>query len=254
MMKLNVGIIFIAFFVDAIVVGQQLSIVNPGMFFDSAREYHDKVTELQSEIIFQLTNLQVAMTDVLRMSSNTTLSEIDLNIKQIFELERPVRDSVNNNSDGDDGAETTPCVRALRARLDAITEFSGYESSICVSRHDRSLSLTLNEINGLLKEYEGNFNVVQMIVVRSFISMNHWTQSDGIENNFVSEYERVKGEWHANDIDRENVIQNLSGAIEKHDSIMSNCFDNIRRALVPFYERFERDLEICKEFDITRSV
>jgi hypothetical protein len=223
------------------------NIINPTALFDSAQEYQEKVGELQREINFFVTSLRIAVTDVLRASSNATLAQIDSNLHQIFELDRTVRDVVF-------GAEVdaTPCINSLRTRLNAVTEFSGFEASVCVARHDRNLTQTLSEINGLLERYGAHFNSIQMIVVRSFVSRNIWTQSEDISSRFVSEYERNLNEWHANGLDAKNIALNLSSVVEELDAVLAVCFEDIRIALVPVYDRFGRDMNTCREFDNTR--
>lgn len=229
-------------------VSTAANIINPAALFDIAYKHQEKVTELEREISSHITGLRAAVTDVLKASSNATLNQIDSNVNQIFELDRFVRDMLFDANVG----EETPCIRSLRTRLNAVTEFSGYESSVCVARHDRSLNLTLSEINGLLQRYEGTANSIHLIVVRSFISLNIWTQPDDIETRIVEEYEKLLADWNTNGSGSESLVAEFYNNVEELNGVLIDCFEGIRSALMAMYERFARDLDTCREFDNTR--
>jgi hypothetical protein len=224
------------------------NIVDPTALFDNARDYQSRVSDLQHEISAHVTGLRSAVSDVLRKTSNETLTQIDTNIHQTLALDRSVREVLQAATD----LQGTACLESLITRLDAITVFSGFDASICLARHDRNLALALTDINGQLQQFEGGAGSVQLIVVRSFVSMNVWTQPDGISERFVVDYERVRDAWNANSSDRQNLVLKLSESVQALDGVLIDCLEGVRLALVPRYGRFARDLESCREFHDAR--
>ncbi|KAG5677325.1 hypothetical protein PVAND_007093 [Polypedilum vanderplanki] len=211
-------------FALAIISATAAVITNPLLLFTRAREYHEKVVALENEISSHVGGLQVAVTDILRISSNATLNQIELNVNQIFALD----DNVRSLLLAADDVLGTPCHNSLTTRLNAITEFSGYESSVCVSRHDRNLTLILTEINGLMESFKSNINGIQMLVIRSFISINIWMQSDMIVERFIDEFERIRAYWNANSSNLDIVELKLSASVANLDEILIDCFEGIQ--------------------------
>jgi hypothetical protein len=246
-MKLNLGILFglIVLLHDSTVFGFDPLINNPTQLFVTANDYQQRVTLLQEDIVNTIVSLRGQLSAVLKSSSNETLSSIQSNIETVFEMDAPVRYLifVQHNT-------STSCIFNLRAKLNTETEFSGFQSGICLARYDRNVTSLLNEAYEKLSEYEGLISIVQMIVINAFSNRNIWTETDEIQSNFIDTYNTEYSAWQTSKAGITAFITTLEQNIAQHNAILKSCFDAVQEGLVPIYEDIAGNrLDVCLEFD-----
>lgn len=214
--------------------------------FITAWEYQDKLTTLQEEINLQLSAVRLSLSDVLKSSSKQTLSQIENNTFAILNQDDVVREVVFN-------LDPTACTNNLRTVLDGVTEFSGFPSSICVNRYDSAVQSVLNDTYGMLEQNNGLFIEVQQIVVRSFIRQNAFLTPKAIIETFKTQYESLTENWAKNYPNIEEFVKTLSSKFAAINVVLGSCFNETQSSLTPSYTRIIAEVEICKEFDNTKS-
>lgn len=220
------------------------AINNPTALFTAAVDYQQRTTALQQDIVNTITALRGQLTGVLKVSSNRTLSSIESNIETIFEMDMAVRTLlfVENN-------QTTSCLTNLRMQLNTATEFSGFESSICLTRFDRNVTTVVGTAYGLLQQYEELISIVQMIVINSFSGKNVWIHDAAIQTNFTTEYNNRYNDWQTAKAGITAFIAALEQDLITFGNTLAVCFTSIQTGLVPEYARITAALPVCLEFD-----
>lgn len=221
-------------------------IVAPEGLFENAWKHQEDLKELQQDINDRLTAVRTAVSTVLRSSTAETLTQIEANANDILAVEKPVRDEIFAMA-----LRATPCVVNLRVLLNGATEFTGFESSNCVTSYDKSVQGALNTAYALLQKYEGTFGDVQQIVVRSFVGRNIFTQPDDIVARFEEEFRARKADWEAIRPDIESFVANLSGNIAVFNTVLGSCFGRIQSEVAPGYQIIREKLAVCEAYDNT---
>lgn len=220
------------------------AINNPTALFTAALDYQQRTTLLQQDIVDTITALRGQLSSVLKVSANRTLSSIESNIETIFEMDFAVRTLlfVQNN-------QTTSCLTNLRTQLNTATEFSGFESSICLTRFDRNVTAVVGNAYGLLQQYEELISIVQMIVVNSFVGKNVWIHDAAIQTNFTTEYTNRNNAWQTSKAGITAFIAALEQDLITYGNTLTTCFTGIQTGLVPEYARITAAVPVCLEFD-----
>lgn len=214
--------------------------------FIQAWEYQDKLTTLQENINLQLTAIRLSVSSVLKSSSSKTLEQIENNTIAIIEQDQPIRDVVFN-------LEPTACTNNLRTVLNGVTEFSGFPSSTCVSRYDNGVKVVLNDSYIMLDQYNGLFSEVQQVVVKSFIRQNAFLTPETIIETSKIQYERLNENWTKVIPNIEEFVKSLESKIAEINVNLGSCFNQTQANLIPSYVRIIDEVDICKEFDNTKS-
>ena len=214
--------------------------------FESAWEYEEKFTTLQQDIDLQLTAIRLTVSTVLKSSSSETLSQIENNTLAILEKEAPIRDVVFN-------LDPTACTNNLRTVLNGVTEFSGFPSSTCVARYDTAVQTVLKDAYAMLEQYNGLFKEVQQIVVRSFIRQNAFLTPEVIAQTFKTQYETLSANWDKVNPDIESFVKTVTRRVSANNVILNTCFNTTQANLTPSYSRIIDEVDICNEFDNTKS-
>lgn len=217
---------------------------NTTPLFTAAWEMQAKLTELQRDINVQLAAVRTSVTNVLRSSSNETVGQIEGNVNSILALDDPVRDVVF-------ALGSSFCAINLKVLLNGVTEFTGFESSNCVTRYDLGVEAELEVAYAMLQKYEGLFREVQQIVVKSFVGMNVFTSSDGIQARFEDQYNEQNEAWLQIRPDIEDFVKALNGKIADLNNILGGCFSSVQTAVKPAYVSIVDQLPVCEEFDNT---
>lgn len=214
--------------------------------FESAWEYQDKFTTLQQDIELTLATISRSVSTVLKSSSRGTLVQIENNTIAILEKEAPIRDIVFN-------LNSTACTNNLRTVLNGVTEFSGFPSSTCVARYDSAVQLILKDAYTMLEQYAGLFKEVQPIVFRSFIRQNAFLTPEVIIETFKTQYETLSADWTKVTPNIEDFVKTVTSRVEDNNVILDLCFNRTQANLTPSYERIIDEVDICNEFDNTKS-
>lgn len=221
-------------------------IVAPEGLFENAWEHQEYLRSLQKDINDKLTEVRTAVSTVLRSSTAETLTQIEANANGILAAEKPIRDDIFSTD-----LRASACVVNLRVLLNGATEFTGFESSNCVTSYDKSVQGALNTAYALLQKYEGTFGDVQQIVVRSFVGRNIFTQPDDIVARFEEQFRTRKADWEAIRPDIESFVANLSGNIAVFNTVLGSCFGRIQAEVAPGYQIIREKLTVCEAYDNT---
>lgn len=251
-MKLNVGVLLSMIIVihgaaiDKANPDDSISvhIIAPDSLFESAREYHNKLRDLQQDINEQLTTIRTAVSTVLKSSTERTLTQIESNAHQLLAQDQPARNAIFELS-------SSLCVNNLKVLLNSITEFTGFGSSNCVTSYDKSVQGALNSAYIILEEHEGTFADVQQAVVKAFIGKNVYLESDDIENRFVEQYNMRSEEWAAARPEVEEYVNTLNANIAGFNTVLDGCFTSLQDDAAPAYDHLQTNIEVCFDFDNT---
>jgi len=219
-------------------------IIAPDSLFVRAHEYQTAAYNLQQDIDEQLTVLRIAVSTVLKHSSNETLAQIEENAQKLFAQDQPTRNEIYSLS-------SSLCVNNLKVLLNSITEFSGFGSSNCVTTYDKKVQDTLSAASVLLQRYQGTFGNVLQIVVRSFIGKNVFLEPQDIETRFIEEFSKRNDEWQQVRPDVEEFRNTLSGTISAHNQALEICFKNLQNDVAPSYGLLYGEISTCQFFDNT---
>lgn len=222
------------------------SVVIPESLFESAWEYHDRFAALQQDINDQLTALRTAVSGVLKSSSNETLEQIQSNIEKLMAQDKPARDAIFSPE-----LTTSPCVNSLKYLINSITEFTGFESSNCVTSYDKSVEGVLVSAYSKVQEYEKSFNDVQQVVVRSFIGLNAYTQSADIEARFSDTLAVRESAWAEIRPQVEAFKTTLRNEISAFNAVLVTCHKSLRDSVQPAYGVLAGEIETCVIFNST---
>lgn len=221
-------------------------LIRTDSLFIKAWEYHNKFISLQNDINLQLAAVRNSVSNVLRISSNTTLKQIEENSVAILEKDAFVRDTLFS-------LEITACTNNLKSLLNGVTEFSGFPSSNCINRYDEGVKIELNDSLIIMEKYNGLFNEVQQIVIKSFIRQNAFLTPDAIIATFENQYEFLIEKWEKIVPSIEIFVKSLAGNIAVHKTALDGCFNIVQVNLTPSYNRIVDEIIACHEFDNTKS-
>lgn len=216
----------------------------PDSLFEKAWEYQDEVTALQQDIDETLTEIRTAVSLVLKSSSRETLGQIENNAHALMDQDAPARGAIFAEG-------SSPCINNLKVLINAITEFTGFGSSNCVTTYDKSVQGTLSTAKAFLQKYEESFSNVQQIVVRSFIGKNAFVQYDEIEARFGEQYNLRKSQWDAFRPDVEEFVRTLDANIAVFNTALGECFVTIQQNVAPAYDELQGEIQTCLDFNST---
>lgn len=219
-------------------------LIVPDSLFVNAWDFQGRLGELQQDINEQLTAIRTAVSTVLRSSSNVTLEQIQVNSEKLLAQDEPTRLEIFS-------LPSSFCVTNLKVLINAITEFTGFGSSNCVSAYDKSVQGALNTAYALLQKYEGSFADVQQLVVRSFIGVNVYIQPEVIDARFAEGYNRRVAEWAAARPEVEEFVRTLSSNVAVFNSVLGECFKSIQDKVNPSYAELRANIAVCNTFDTT---
>lgn len=97
--------------------------------FTDSWALHGRLSPQQQSIDTAVTELRQQLTGVLDVRTTEALQEIENNTRQIIEFERPYRVILTS-------MPTNPCTTNLLNQLSLKTEFTGFQSAVCVARYD----------------------------------------------------------------------------------------------------------------------
>lgn len=163
-------------------------LASPESLFVSAWEYQRKLTLLQQDINLQLIAIRTSVSDVIRSSSTQTLEQTEKNTVSILSQDAPVREIIFT-------LEDSACTNNVKSILNSVTEYSGYPSSNCIARYDKSVQTELQSAYAFLEMYEGLFSEIQQIVVKSFIQQNAFLTPEAIIKKIQEHFQTRSEDW-----------------------------------------------------------
>lgn len=251
MVKLSVGVLLLAIaVVHAATIDSEDVDVPPSKvivsssLFESAWQYQLKFESLQQDINTKLTAIRTAVSTVLAISSNHSLAQIEGIYNGILDLDRPARDRIYD-------LDSSLCVINLRVLINAITEFSGFYSSNCVTEYDKKVQEVLDAAYAIVHQYEGSSAEVQQTVVKSFIKRNAILKPDEIEARFKELYEIYLKKWSEFFPNVEEFVENLQSQIGGFNNNLQHCFNDLREQIGLAYFVLQQEIATCDIFDRT---
>lgn len=212
--------------------------------FQTAWEFQNKLNPRQEDIDNDVTEFRTSVSNVLKTTSKSALSEVEENAKTILELESPVRMAVSALPVGD-------CSNNLNDLLSSITTFTGFQSSNCVALYDAAVDDEIQQAQDLISVYDGIFTELQQLVIKAFVGKNQFNEQAEIVSRFELEYERRVAAWEKIKPDVEHFIDTLSDKIDDFNGGMNGCMHNIQESVVGAYSMISTRVQTCIDFDNT---
>lgn len=219
-------------------------LIHPDFLFTHSWEYQGKLTELQADIDESIKETQVAVSNVLKQSTNNTLKQYQTHINEVENIYIPMLDGFQTLQPG-------ACRNDAEDVLNRTTTNTGYRASNCASTYDNrvqsAISTALNSLNRF-----GDFSgQVQSIVVKSFVGKNSFVNPEKIEDKIVEIYDFVKDRWNSSKPEIEAVRNSLSTFITAQFNELISCHGANLNYAKRFFEMFEETVQICIDFDKT---
>lgn len=243
-MKLLITILVSSFIATHGAPIRNVSEMSVDELFEVAWEYQNKLSPTQQDIDNEVTDFRTSLSRVLKQTSKDALEEVEENAKVILELEKPVRSAVSELKEGD-------CSANLASLLSALTEFTGYESSNCVKRYDKSVTGEVRAAQDVINSYDGIFTELQQLVVQAFIGRNQFNDQTEIIEAFEVEFDKRAEAWDKIKPEVENFIDDLNNGIGKSSELMESCMKEIRDDVSAAYNRISGRVQSCIDFENT---
>jgi hypothetical protein len=238
-MKLTLGICLIA-----LVCGANANIVYPEALFTDAIAKQAQINEMQTEIFTTIMGLRIALSNVLKKTSNLTLSDIEADVLEIFRIDAPYRTILF-----EDHTQNTECLMNMRNRLNFETEFTGFQSGNCLRAYDNEVSVVIDEAYKTVGLYDGELTEFELSVIEAFAGKNVWTQADDITSRYNSSFERFSQLLADLKAKIDGLVLNIENQIEAHRTNLNACYKDNQASLSTFLVRFETQLNTCIRFD-----
>jgi hypothetical protein len=210
--------------------------------FSESWTMQQRLSPRQQLVDSEVTELRESLTNVLDVRTTEALEEIENNTRAVVELERPYRVILTSLPD-------TPCRNNLLSSLSLATDWSGFESSICVRRYYDQSEVVTSEAQEFIALYEGLFVRLQKVVIESFERRNAFSQQTEIVDRFNVEYNRRLAEWDAIRPQAEDFEANLDATMVATHSTMDTCMETTRDNAVASYESVMARIPTCDEFN-----
>lgn len=220
----------------------RLQTTSPEGLFQTAWKYQDKFTRLQDDIHTQLFIVRTAVPNILKVSTNTTLGQLEGNAQHIFILDQVVRTKIM-------AKDRSPCLMELIEGLNSVTNMLGFASSNKLKDYDRAINEIVKCAYAELQNCQGLFAEVQQVVVRSFIGANVFTMQALIENKFRTLFERHEQDWNNVRPNISQLIVNLSNSIEQKNEEFGLKLTQLRISANESYNKIQDAMFVCDEFD-----
>ncbi|CRK90255.1 CLUMA_CG003966, isoform A [Clunio marinus] len=219
-------------------------LTNPDFIFGGARDYQLRVDALQSEINEVTAEVQTTISSVLEKSTTETLGQYQEVGQQI---------DVMYESSLERYGTLTPglCKSNAEAILNSTTTFAGFEISNCASYYDRSVQIDLDIARRALNGADEFYTQIQMIIVKSFIGKNIFTDPEDIKDLFIAMFERVATNWESSKPEFEGIRDSLETGIATQNRNLDVCHERVITLTSTFYELFRSQVETCIEFERT---
>lgn len=210
--------------------------------FSESWTMQQRLSPRQQLVDSEVTQLRESLTTVLDVRTTDALEEIENNTRAIVELERPYRVILTSLPE-------SPCRNNLLSQLSLATDFSGFESSLCVRNYYDQSEVVTQEAQEFIAMYEGLFVRLQKVVIESYERRNAFSQQTAIVNRFNAEYNRRLAEWDAIRPQAEDFEVNLDTTMVSVHTTMDGCMETSRTEAVAAYDRVMTRIPTCDEFN-----
>lgn len=219
-----------------------ISVRSDDLNFNSPSDVQDDAVALQREVTEYTIQVRTSVPRVLGTRAEGSIAKVELNVDVLLSQEAKTRQKIYNLT-------STGCVNNLRAALNTITEFTGFESSNCVARYDLDLSHLIQRSYGQVADYEKKFGDVLRIVPRAFMGKNMFTKNNEIVNEYTTKLAEFQTEWNAETKNITEFEKKFGDSIDTINLVFGSCFGHVQAFVNPAYTIIENEIEVCEQFD-----
>lgn len=227
--------LFIASIAIVVVQADPINLSGPGSSQADAVALQAKVTEY-------IITVRTCVPRVLGDRANGTIGKVETNINKLLNQESKTRQRIN-------ALTSTICVDRLKVLLDAITEFTGFESSNCVAKYDLDLSNLVQKSYGKVADYDKKFGNVMRIVPEAFSGRNMFVDIDEIIGEYTTNVAEFQAKWAEEPKKIEDFEKEFGEDIDLINMVLEDCFDKLQSLVNPSYAKLENEIKTCGSFD-----
>lgn len=238
-MKLSFGIF--CFLVVAL-CATNASIIYPEELLNDAVNVQYEINSKQNEIFGTISNLREKFSKILKTTAESTLKDIEGDVRAVFNIDEPLRDVLYNKA-------ATPCITSLKTLLNQESEFTGFQSGVCLTKYDNDVSKVITEAHNVVGVYDNELNQIELSVVHSFTSHNAWTQPDQIRDRFNESYNKYKDALQSINDNIGNIDINIQEQIDELRQTLNGCYKVSQDSLSSAIQRLESKIKTCDAFD-----
>lgn len=121
-------------------------------------KFQNKLNPPYEDVDRDVIEFRISLSRVLEVALNRVSVEIDENGRKIQNLEAPVREAVEELSDGE-------CAINLQELLESLTGFTGYQSSNCATAYEGLVNDGVRQADNMIDTYYDNFKEYQILKV-----------------------------------------------------------------------------------------
>lgn len=181
---------------------------------ETALEFQNEINLRQENIDSDLIEFRTSVYNVQKWRTKQALEEVADNAMELFQLEQPVRVSVNGLKAGD-------CQSNLEAFLNKTTEYTDFESSNCLKFYN----------NFVEKEIQSALDSI-----------------DTYDRIFTEFKARIR-DWETIRPNIENIIDALNDEIDDINTKMVSCFTDVQKPASEVYDYIASRVATCQAFD-----
>lgn len=239
-MKMMKSVCFLA----ALMFVADANIIFPEKLFQDAIKTQTEISDKQKEIFESISGLRLKLADVLKKTANNTLQDIEGDVTEVLKIDQDLRKVIFETH-----TRTTPCMINLRTRLDLTTEFTGFQSGLCIATYERAVSAVNEEAYKVVGIYDGELSEFELSVIASFTFHNVWSQPDDIRKQFedsLADFLKV-----AQNLDDKigDLVLGVEEQVEALRKTLNSCYANNHQELTENVNRLETYVDTCNAFD-----
>jgi hypothetical protein len=215
-------------------------IVHPNLF-EHAWNHQVLLADLQGEINEAIENVQKAVSSVLKGSTSETLDQYESHVISVLAEFAPMAEALK-------ALPSSQCTETAHTILNSTVSMTGFQASVCASKYDVQVEALIQTANNELSEFEGIYNQVMSIVVKSFIRQNTFVTGEEIEETITEIFELVGGRWENSKPEIDLVKRNLETSIAEQNRILGNCHTNGLNFAKSAFTLFNSNVQTCLDF------
>jgi len=216
--------------------------INPDFLFDHARDYQNKLTELQGSVNEAVEEVQSAVSRVLKVSTAETLRQYQLHMGAVESEYAPHLETFNRLAPGS-------CRNSAETILNSIMTFTGYDASNCANVYDLSVTALIANASNSLVQYDDAFSQIQLIVWKAFVGENTFVTPEAIKDKITEIYGKVLRFVNNARFDSDQFVSSLSLLISQQNLELGNCHDSILEVASNQFAWFRAMAQTCEGFN-----
>lgn len=218
----------------------EAKIINPDMAFNAAWDHQNQLHRLQEDINAAVEDVVVALSGVLKSSSDTALRRFEGHSDDVLNVFAAPLVDFNNLPE-------SSCKDDAKRVLDQTLSFTGYEGGVCAGEYNDDVDKQIEAAQKVLYDFDDLYSQVQMIVEKSFIGFNVFLQGEAIESKIISTVQAITAKWNAQKPQLEAIRANLAANIKAvYDNGLVPCNkDTIDFITVSHLPTFARMVNTC---------